>query len=121
MKVFFSTILSIIVFFASFQNSLVLLDYNIHREFYEAHCVNKGKPEMECHGKCEMKKQAEKSNSPFNIVKTGAFDFHFVPNALVEIPNLQKDFHNNHQKIFHTNFHQILKGYHQILPHPPQV
>ena len=29
----------------------------INQDFYEIHCVNKAKPDLECHGKCQLKKE----------------------------------------------------------------
>jgi len=80
MKYFSSFILSFIVFVGSFGSSLVLLDYQINRDFYELHCINKDKPEMNCHGKCQLKKNAENSPEKFQFVKI-YYDFVFLPNS----------------------------------------
>ena len=83
MKSSVTILLSILIFGASFQNSLFMIDYKINQDFYEIHCVNKEKPEMECHGKCQMKKESEKSTNPFNLVKY-AFEFNILPTAPAE-------------------------------------
>ena len=121
MKAFFCSILSIIVFTVSFQNSLILLDYHINRDFYETHCVNKDKPDLECHGKCEAKKNTEKANSPFQIIKTGTFEFVFIASSHYQIPCPQKELvSNNNFKFIYKN--KILPNdFTEILPDPPQI
>lgn len=69
MKAVFSLILSLIIFTASFQNSLFIIDYKMNKAYYEIHCMNKDKPEMDCHGKCQMKMESEKSSNPISQVK----------------------------------------------------
>ena len=83
MKSITTIILSIILFGASFQNSLFMIDYKINQDFYEIHCINKAKPEMDCHGKCQMKMESEKSTNPFNLVKY-SFEFNILPTAPVD-------------------------------------
>ncbi|MBB5332119.1 hypothetical protein [Chryseobacterium koreense] len=120
MKSFFVSILSAIIFLASFQNSLLLVDYQINRDFYELHCVNKDKPAMACHGKCEMKKESEKGNSPFKILKS-SFEFNILPTKPLEI-NVEKlmVFKESKPASDYAPFF-VNKGYLNILPHPPQI
>ncbi|WP_234109655.1 MULTISPECIES: hypothetical protein [Chryseobacterium] len=120
MKIFFVSILSAIIFLVSFQNSLLLVDYQINRNFYEMHCVNKDKPQMECHGKCEMKKSSEKENSPFKILKS-SFEFNLLPTKPLEI-GFEKltGFKKPKTTSSFTPF-AVNKGYFNILPHPPQI
>lgn len=78
MKAVFSLILSLIIFTASFQNSLFIIDYKMNKAYYEIHCMNKDKPEMDCHGKCQMKMESEKSSNPISQVKF-TFEFNILP------------------------------------------
>ena len=120
MKTFFLSILSAIIFLASFQNSLLLVDYQINRDFYEIHCINKAKPEMDCHGKCEMKKESEKTNSPFKLVK-GSFEFNILPTKSLEF-NFEKIKLFEESQPLNVNKNFVLnKGFFNILPHPPQM
>lgn len=105
---------------ASFQNSLLFLDYQINRNFYETHCVNKDKPEMNCHGKCEMKKESEKSTSPFNLVKIG-FEFNILSNSKVELPKPKPIFFYKKQISLFATTGILQNGYSEILPRPPQI
>ncbi len=120
MKSFSIYILSFIILIASFQNSLLFLDYNINRNFYETHCVNKDKPEMNCHGKCEIKKESEKPTSPFNLVKIG-FEFNILPNQEIEIPKPKILWCNLQSNSNITSTFNISEGYLHILPKPPQI
>ena len=119
MKALFSLILSLIIFTASFQNSLFMIDYQINRAFYEIHCINKDKPEMDCHGKCQMKKESDKSSNPFNQVKY-SFEFNILPAKPLEFnlnsaTQLERKVEIN---TFYADF--ILPGLSEIFPHPPQ-
>ena len=119
MKLFFSSILSCIVFLANFQNSVLLLDYQINRKVYEKHCINKDKPKMNCHGKCQMKEKEETSenaeqtefvkiNLKFNILQIKYIDFPKPPVASVEKPR------------YRFWDEDLSEGYFKILPPPPQ-
>ncbi|MGV8914273.1 MAG: hypothetical protein ACOH1X_02365 [Kaistella sp.] len=119
MKVLFSIILSTIIFLASFQNSLLFVDYQINRDFYEIHCVNKAKPEMDCHGKCQMQKESEKTSTPLALVKYG-FEFNILPgkNFEFEVKKSPLPFSKTELLSFDKTF--VEKGFLQILPRPPQ-
>ncbi len=92
MKVFSLHILSLLIFAASFQSSLLLLDYEVNRRFYELHCINQDRPQLECHGKCELTKESEKGSSLFKSVQIG-FEFHILqPGELESKPPLVAHF-----------------------------
>lgn len=120
MKPLLNIILSIIVFGASFQNSLFMIDYKINQDFYEIHCINKAKPEMDCHGKCQVQEEINQSSNPFNLVKY-SFEFNILPTPPISFFDKKENdaflstFNFNYQDVF---FLEIVIG---ILPHPPQV
>ncbi len=120
MKIVINLILSIIVFGASFQNSLFMIDYKINRDFYEIRCINKAKPELECHGKCQAMKENEKSSNPFSQVKY-AFEFKILPSTpfefLVENQPLLKaeSTKSGYQEVF------VPKIFLSIPSKPPQI
>ena len=120
MKSITTIILSIILFGASFQNSLFMIDYKINQDFYEIHCINKAKPEMDCHGKCQMKKESEKSTNPFNLVKY-AFEFNILPAKPVEFLLKKENFAVSKAVNFTYRELSIPQVFLNILPHPPQV
>ncbi len=120
MKYFVSFILSFVVFLASFQSSLLFWDYQINRDFYEMHCVNKANPEMDCHGKCEMQKESEQTNSPLNIVKIG-FEFNILPTRNIEIPKRSVSLSVEEKSIFSVHNKNLQEGYSKVLSPPPNA
>ena len=119
MKVFSSSILSLIVLLASFQNSLVLLDYQINRSFYEERCVNKDKPEMCCHGKCQIKEKEETSkNAPETEAVKINYEFNFLPKKHVDLPKPPVITVEKPKYSFLEE--NLSSGYFKILPHPPE-
>jgi hypothetical protein len=49
----------------SFSKSLIMLEFRVNRDYIaEVLCVNKDKPQLQCNGKCHLKKQLEKDNEP---------------------------------------------------------
>ena len=41
----------------SFRQLIIVMDYYINPAEYEANCINKKKPLLKCHGKCQMVKK----------------------------------------------------------------
>jgi hypothetical protein len=108
------------VFLVSIQNSLVILDYHINRDFYERVCINKDKPEMKCHGKCKMKEETSKNSAQTEIIKLG-FEFNILPAKHIELPKSTiKTVIKEKFKYYFSQEH-LSGGYLEILPHPPQV
>lgn len=112
--------MSSIIFLASFQSSLMFVDYQINRNFYEIHCVNKDKLEMNCHGKCQVIKNAEDPNVPLQIVKIG-FEFNFFPQDLITLKDIvvSEDLHIRH--LFSHTVNSVAKGYSTEILHPPRI
>lgn len=59
MKYLFSYSLIFIFLLQSIGNTYFFLDYQLSIEKYEVNCENTEKPELKCHGKCQMTKQAQ--------------------------------------------------------------
>ena len=120
MKIIVNLLFSVIIFVASFQNLLFMVDYNINQEFYEIHCINKDKPSLACHGKCQMKKEIEKTSNPFSQVKY-AFEFKILPSSPFEfLVENQTTFTLESKKYNDVEFYipTIFLG---IPAHPPQI
>ena len=69
----FSITLTMLLLFNSTKVSLTYAYYNLDPiGFIEALCVNQDKPELECNGKCHLKKvvqsQDKKQNTPESII-----------------------------------------------------
>lgn len=111
-------ILSLLIFVASFQNSLLLVDYEINRSFYEIHCMNQSRPELECHGKCELSKISENSNSLFRLVQIG-FEFHILPSASTFTLSTPKKFKRSLGKIAYSPS-LLSSPFYNVRTAPPQ-
>lgn len=119
MKFIVLVLFSVVVLFSGIKNFLFLADYSVNRNFYEQLCINKNKPEMDCHGKCQMQKKSEKQNTSNEILKV-SFDINLMQNQIVEISQPVFKF-SKIQKIFYEYSSGNLQNvYYQILPHPPQ-
>lgn len=60
MKYIISILIIVILIFQSGVNTLFVINYHQSLEIYEAACINKDKPEMNCHGKCKMMEETKK-------------------------------------------------------------
>ncbi|WP_281233986.1 hypothetical protein [Flavobacterium gelatinilyticum] len=62
MKKVFSITMTILFLLVSFQQALIIVHFKLNQqEIEEQFCVNKTKPELQCHGKCHLKKELQKS------------------------------------------------------------
>lgn len=120
MKPLTAILLSIILFGASFQNSLFIIDYAVNRDFYEIHCINKANPEMDCHGKCQVQQESEKNTNPFHLVKY-SFEFNILPSAPVPDFTCKQDSAIFHSKDFGFKESFFDTIFLNIPAHPPQV
>ena len=72
-KFIFSILFSTLILYNSLRVSITYIYYNIDPvSFIEALCENKDKPELECNGKCHLKKitktNTEEKNAPINLI-----------------------------------------------------
>ena len=120
MKSFISILLSLIIFGASFQNSLYFIDYQINKDYYEALCINKQKPELDCYGKCQVKKEAQKEDSPISQIKY-SFEVNILPVKSTEFIIKKPLFFVNKTKIVSINHNFTLDGYLKNGLQPPEI
>ena len=120
MKSFISILLSLIIFGASFQNSLYFIDYQINKDYYEALCINKQKPELDCYGKCQVKKEAQKEDSPISNIKY-SFEVNILPVKSTEFIIKKPLFFVNKTKIVSINHNFTLDGYLKNGLQPPEI
>lgn len=119
MKSCVSLLLSSIIFLASFQNSLFYVDYQLNTAYYQSICINKQKPEFGCNGKCQIKKESEKENSPISEIKN-AFELNILPTKSIEISFKRPLEFTSVKKMALIDNDFLLDGFFLILPHPPQ-
>lgn len=88
MKKVFSITMIILFLLVSFQQALIIVHFKLNQQRIEQEfCINKSKPELQCHGKCHLKKDlenSENSNLALNslekkvdLVLTSNIDFKF--------------------------------------------
>lgn len=92
MKLACSILFSIIIFLSGSKNLFFIIDYHANRNFYESVCENKSRPELECHGKCQVTKDIQKDSKSFSFSNLG-FDFHFEVSE--NIPTPKKPIHQS--------------------------
>lgn len=120
MKSGISILLSFILFLASFQNSLFFIDYQLNKEYYKSVCVNKQRPELLCNGKCVVKKESEKENSPLSEIKY-SFELNILPSTSPQVECIKTKRFKEQRKVFSELVHVTLEGYFAILKAPPQI
>lgn len=117
MKLAFSILFTSIVLICSFQNSLLVIDYEINRDIYELLCENQDKPEMMCNGKCLLSKKTDTTQSSSLTAKI------FID--IVYIPTNHENLHSNlfiensSKMIYSDQEYSIRKMYYSIPDIPP--
>ncbi|MFB9076670.1 hypothetical protein ACFFLS_25690 [Flavobacterium procerum] len=72
MKRVFSIAMTILFLLVSFQQGLIIVHYKLNQKNIEQEfCVNKAKPEMQCHGKCHLNKELQQSEKNSDLELTG--------------------------------------------------
>lgn len=89
MKKVFSFTMTMLFLLVSFQHALIIVHFKLNQNTIEKEfCVNKTKPELQCHGKCHLKKELEKSdNTDLELTSIGKkIDIYLNSNFEFEIP-----------------------------------
>lgn len=65
MKLAGNIILILLMGTMSFSKNMIMLDYELNKDYIAANlCINKARPALKCHGKCQvMKKMAEEEQN----------------------------------------------------------
>ena len=119
---FFSLILTTLILINSTRASLNYAYYNLDPVgFIEALCKNQDKPELQCNGKCHLKKVAESQGENQNTPE-GIIDFKeliLYPSPLIDFVIVNKV----HTKKERTFAYQNLYSFHNTSDcfHPPRV
>ncbi|MDY2586846.1 hypothetical protein [Winogradskyella aquimaris] len=119
---FFSIFLATLILSNSLRVHITYAYYKLDPVgFIEALCENKDKPELQCNGKCHLKKVAESQNSnektPENIVDFK--ELMFVPYSKEEFSLTTKFVTKDQPATTYTNLYSFLKVLDWF--HPPQV
>jgi len=85
MKLIGAIILSFLLLTQTFSKWMVLLDYQVNKEYISQNlCENKSRPMLHCNGKCQLSKKLaaenEQNNNPTSnhTVKTGLSEILFI-------------------------------------------
>ena len=102
------------------QINFILLEYKINQKAFAKNCINKAKPQLQCKGKCQMRKkikeEQEQENHSFANQKT---DFTFIiPIVSPETPSFNLKDLKSKSGIYKSNLHPSL-SYRSIF-HPPR-
>lgn len=84
MKLLSAYLLTCLVFFSGTKNLFFLVDYQVNRNYYELVCENQNRPELNCHGKCQINKDTQKTTRTFSF---SHFTFDFYENEDTIIPH----------------------------------
>ncbi|OXB10231.1 hypothetical protein B0A81_04280 [Flavobacterium plurextorum] len=64
MRKVFSITMTMLFLLVSFQQALIIVHFKLNQQSIEQEfCVNKAQPKLQCHGKCHLKKELEKSDA----------------------------------------------------------
>ncbi len=64
MKKVFSITMTMLFLLVAFQQALIIVNFKLNqKEIEKEFCVNKDKPERQCHGKCHLKKELQKTDN----------------------------------------------------------
>jgi hypothetical protein len=103
----------------------ILVDFKINQDFIaKVLCINKEEPELQCNGKCHLKKQLKKLETPIEqdapVQKTNQFELTFI--AIRNDVNLHHnaDFLKDKSQ-FSKIDHLFIDGYIAEIFHPPRT
>ncbi|MDY3351743.1 hypothetical protein PG357_07060 [Riemerella anatipestifer] len=95
-----------IIMLVSFQQSIVVVHFKLNQSFIEAnYCINKDKPQMNCHGKCYLEKELKDNQQDDVLVGLSLYEtvvFVLLDNGL---PTFDEVFYeNSERKIISKDF-----------------
>ncbi|WP_343328220.1 hypothetical protein [Polaribacter staleyi] len=101
-KLIFSILFSTLILYNSLRVSITYIYYNLDTAgFIETFCENKDKPELQCNGKCHLKKITKTANQEKNqpvelinfkdilVYNQKISSFHFTKNTYQNKPTFQ--------------------------------
>lgn len=104
MKIVYSVLLMVLSLLMGFQQAIIIMHFKLNRDAIEQRfCINKNKPELQCHGTCHLKKELQETESSgssaiSNYPKIDIFPVSFtaleVTNPIIDIQSktsIQKD------------------------------
>jgi hypothetical protein len=93
MKKVISITLSVLLLLIAFQQTLLLIHYNLNKDYIEKiYCVNKENKQLHCHGKCHLNKSIEKtSETTDKVLNLKSIEIIPIAPIALEIPYFPED------------------------------
>ncbi len=119
MKIVYSVLLMVLSLLIGFQQAIIIMHFKLNRDAIEQRfCINKNKPELQCHGTCHLKKELQEtensgSSAISNYPKIDIFPVSF---AVLEVTNPIVDIQSK------TSIHKetlYISPYREIFVPPP--
>lgn len=120
MKHFLTYMLILILSVQSTGNIIIILHYKFNQDFFAEICENKDKPEMECNGKCHLKKQLkqqEENESEKKKINNEKENLNFISTCFDLIPGPKISDAITDENLLHF---QLIKKHVSDIFHPPQ-
>lgn len=121
MKRCFGILMSLLILLVTMQQGIIFIHFKLNQEYIEAnYCVNKSKPELNCHGKCQLEKEIQETTGDnelqffsiyqeVKLMNTEFFTFFVSP---------KKSFNQQKAKIFNKPNHYHFSVYSQNIKPP---
>lgn len=116
MKLLGCFLFSAFIFLTGSKNLLFIIDYEIHADYYENLCVNRSKPELKCHGKCQVTKKMQTTSESEGFTDL-RFEFHFFGNE--HLSDLPPHIESLHRSEISNHIVYEWKRATPGIPHPP--
>ncbi|WKL48843.1 hypothetical protein Q1W71_03450 [Flavobacterium pectinovorum] len=120
MKKVFSITMTMLFLLVSFQQALIIVHFKLNQKDIEKEfCINKTKPQLQCHGKCHLKKELKKSEKNNDLELNGIskkIDFVLISEIKFK-PEILKNINSNKILIYKEGIH--FEPYLEIFVPPP--
>lgn len=109
----------ILILLVSFQQALIIVHFKLNQKDIEkAFCINKSKPELQCHGKCDLNKkldQSENSNLGLSSISK-KIDIALISNNEFKVEIIKR---TNSNKVTSCREFEHFEPYLEIFVPPP--
>ena len=108
-----------LVLLINFQQEVIIVCFKLNQEVIEQkYCINKSKPQLQCHGKCHLKKELqEKENSGSGWVHLSK-NMDIIPLSILEF-EMEEVSSLNRRIVFFYKDNRYPAPYIEILLPPP--
>lgn len=117
----FAFILLLLMILQTGQIHLIQIEYKLNKKAFTKNCINKAKPQLQCQGKCQMRKKIkEEQEQESHSLVNQKTDFTFIiPIFSSEIPSFKLNDTKIKMGIYNSNLHPSLSL--RSIFHPPRI